>query len=210
MKIKKYGHACLLIDINGVKLITDPGSYSPMPDATGVAAILITHHHQDHLDLEQVKALIAANPGVRIITHAQVAPILAEAGIHAEQIEPGQTVDVHGVSIESVGTEHAVIYQTSPCRNTGFLIAGGLFIPGDALHDIPTTPVRVLALPTAAPWMKVADAIEYVKVLKPAVVFPIHDAMYTESAQRNVARWLGPTLEGVTYVDLAAGEEKEF
>lgn len=211
MKIKKYGHACLLVDVEGVRCITDPGSYSPTPDATGVAAVLITHEHQDHMDVGNIKAIQAANPGVRIISHADVVAKLKDAGIAAETIEPGQKIDVNGISVESFGTEHAIIYKTSPCRNTGFLIGGELFITGDAVHDVPDKKVRVLALPTSGPWMKVADAIDYVNKVQPEIAFPVHDALYTDAVQRSIGRWMEPNFEGGTkYIDLAPGEEKEF
>lgn len=210
MTIKKYGHACLLVQMNGVKLITDPGSYSPAPDATGVAAVLITHEHSDHMDVGNIKAIQAANPGVRIISHAAVVAKLAEAGIVAETIEPGQGIDVEGVGVESFGTEHAIIYKTSPCRNTGFLIGGELFVTGDSVHDVPTKPVRVLALPTSGPWMKIAEAIDYARAVKPEIAFPVHDALYTDAVQRNIGRWMQPNFDGTKYIDLARGEEKEF
>ena len=210
MKIKKYGHACLLVDMSGVKIITDPGSYSSAPDATGVAAVLITHEHQDHMDVGNVKAIQAANPGVRIISHADVVAKLKDAGIEAETIEPGQTIDVNGVAIESFGTEHAIIYKTSPCRNTGFLIGGELFVTGDAVHDVPSKPVRVLALPTGGPWMKLGEAIDYVKAVKPEIAFPVHDALYTDAVQRNIGHWMQSNFDGTKYIDLAPGEEKEF
>ena len=117
MTIKKYAHACLLIEMKGVRIIADPGNWNELPDATGVHALLITHEHQDHMDLGQIKQIMERNPGLRIITHAGVAPKLAEAGLSCETIEPGQTIDVNGLPIESFGTEHAVVYGSSPCRN---------------------------------------------------------------------------------------------
>ncbi len=211
MRIKKYGHACLLVHLNGVNMVVDPGSYSAAPDATKVSAIFITHEHQDHYDPRVVGQLVALNPGVRIITHEGVGKKLTADGFAYEAIEPGQTLEVSGVSVESVGTDHAIIYgEAPPCRNTGFLIGGELFITGDALHDIPQKPVRVLALPTGGPWMKLSEAIDYAKRVKPQIVFPVHDALYTEKVQRSVGHWFSPNLPGIEYRDLAAGEEKEF
>jgi hypothetical protein len=37
--------------------------------------------------------------------------------------------------------------------------------------------VRVLALPVAGPWCKLADAIRYVLKVKPQKAFPVHDAL---------------------------------
>jgi L-ascorbate metabolism protein UlaG (beta-lactamase superfamily) len=212
MKIHKYAHACLLVEKDGVKVVIDPGSWNETPDATGVSAILITHEHGDHCDLDQVRSIVAANPGVRVISHAAVGEKLAEIGIEHEVIEPGVVVDVKGLTIESFGTEHAAIYKASPCRNTGFLIGGELFIPGDALHDVPNKPVRVLALPTGGPWMKLEEAIDYAKAVKPSVIFPYHDAMHTDDYRPFVIGTIGRFLEGtdITPIDLAAGETKEF
>jgi L-ascorbate metabolism protein UlaG (beta-lactamase superfamily) len=213
MTIKKYAHACLLIEKEGVRILIDPGSWNELPRATNVVVLLITHEHQDHCDLGQVRALVAANPGMRIITHTAVADLLSKEGIVAEVIEPEGVVDVSGVEIQSFGTEHAAIYNTSPCRNTGFLLGGEVFVPGDALHDIPNVPVRVLALPTGGPWMKIAEAIDYAKQVQPTIVFPIHDAMYIESYQRGlIPRIVGGTLgeAGIEFIDMPAGATHDF
>lgn len=214
MKITKYGHSCLLVEVQGVRIITDPGKWNPLPDAEEVDAILITHEHPDHCDSAQVKALIAKFPNVRVITHEVVAQKLIEDGVNVEIIEDGGVVDVGGVSVESYGSAHACIYgDVSPCRNTGYLINGELFAPGDALHDFPTSPIRILALPTGGPWMRLSEAIDYAKSVKPEIVFPIHDAIYIEEYRGDlVPRIVGGNLEsaGITFFDLAAGETRDF
>lgn len=214
MKITKYGHSCLLVEENFVKIVTDPGKWNRTPDATNVNAILITHEHQDHFELSQVKEILEKSPEALVITHEAVAVKLAEAGIPHVTIEPGGTIDVNGVSVESFGTEHAIIYgSVSPCRNTGYLIAGKLFAPGDALHDIPSKPVEILALPCGGPWMRLSEAIDYAKKVKPKAVFPIHDAIYTEEYRSDlIPRIVGGNLEnaGITFADLAPGASAEF
>lgn len=214
MKITKYAQSCLLIDVDGVKLLTDIGSYSTeVPDVSGLSAVLITHEHQDHLDIEKLQEILARNPEAKVITHAAVGEKLTEAGIAWTPIEAGETITVNGVSIESFGTEHAIIYGTSPCRNTGFLIAGKLYMPGDALHDVPNKQVEILALPTGGPWHKMSEAIDYAKKLNPRVVFPIHDAMYTDDYKKtSIPRWIGGQLEavGISFTNLAEGETGEF
>jgi L-ascorbate metabolism protein UlaG (beta-lactamase superfamily) len=214
MTITKYGHSCLLIETNGTRILTDVGSWNETPDATGVNAIVITHEHGDHFDLDKIKAVLANNPDAAVVTHAAVAKLLEEEGIQTVMIEPGQRIEINGVGIESYGTEHAIIYgSASPCRNTGFLIADMLFIPGDALHDLPPKPVSVLALPTGGPWMKIAEAIDYAKAVNPKVVFPIHDALYTEEVRNGmVPRMIGAHLEpaGIGFEHLADGETREF
>lgn len=215
MKITKYAQSCLLIEKGGVKLLTDPGSWNKTPEAGDIAGILITHEHFDHVDPGQVKALIAGNPGVRVITLAEVGEkVLCPEGIAYETIAEGETKDVNGVSVRAYGHDHAIIYgDTPPCRNSGFLIAGKLFITGDALHDVPDQPVDILALPTGGPWMKIAEAVDYAKRVKPRVVFPVHDAMYTDMYQRAVGpAWIGGMLkdDGIEFRDMPNYSSAEF
>jgi L-ascorbate metabolism protein UlaG (beta-lactamase superfamily) len=215
MKITKYAQSCLLVVLNGVKILTDIGSYSAeIPNVTGLSAVLITHAHQDHFDLPKLQEVLAQNPDAQVITHAGVGEKLTEAGIAWTAIEPGEEVDIEGVSIESFGTEHAIIYgDSSPCRNTGFLIAGKLYMPGDALHDVPNKPVEILALPTGGPWHKISTAIDYAKTINPRVVIPIHDAMYTNDYKKtSIPRWIGGQLDAVdiSFINLSEGDSHEF
>ena len=214
MKITKYAHACLLIEIDGARIILDPGSWNDTPNATEIDAVLITHEHQDHFVPAQVKAIRARSPEVAVITHAAVGKLLEAEGIAHTVIQEGESIRVNGVSVESFGHDHAIIYGTTPpCRNTGYFIGGRVFVPGDALHDVPNRTVEVLALPTGGPWMKMAEAIEYAKRVKPRVVFPIHDAMYTEGFAREfVPRIVGGHLSeaGIEFRDMAPGTTKEF
>lgn len=215
MKITKFAHSCLLIEVDGTKILTDLGSWNPeVPDVSGLDAVLITHEHQDHFDIEKLKALLAQNEDVKVITHVAVGEKLREAGIDYQNIEPGERIEVKGVSVESCGSDHAIIYGTTPpCRNTGYLIADKFYIPGDALHDTPSKQIEILALPTGGPWMKVAEAIDYAKSLSPKVVIPIHDAIYTEEVRSSsIPRWIGAPIEaaGIKFVNMDNGSSEEF
>lgn len=208
MKITKYAHACLLVEEDDARIIIDPGSWNEIPDAAGVNAILITHEHKDHFEKDQIHAILGKNPDAVVITHPAVAAMLEELGPKVLVIEEGGTLEVNGVSIQSLGHEHAVIYDVVPCRNTGYLIAGKLFVPGDALHDVPNVPVEILALPTGGPWMKMGEAIAYAKAVSPKKAFPIHDAMLTDEYKRGfIPMIMNRFLEGsgVEFVDLPEG-----
>lgn len=214
MHITKYAHACLLVEKEGVKVLVDPGSWNELPDATGLSAILLTHEHMDHYDPLQVKTLLATNPSAQVITHPGLVKKLAADGIeNVIAIEPKAPILVDGLAIESFGTEHAAIYKTSPCRNTGFLIGEELYVPGDAVHDVPSKRFRILALPTGGPWVKLSEVVDYAKKVKPKVAFPIHDAMYVESYTRSLVprianEYLAP--DGIEFVDMPPGSSRDF
>lgn len=211
MKITKYGHACLLVEEGEARVLIDPGKWNPLPDAENVDVVLITHEHQDHVDVEQLKAIMATNPEACVVTHEGVGEaVLNPANIAYAPIEEGGRIDIKGVPIESFGHDHAPLYgDVSPCRNTGYLIGEKLFVPGDALHDVPGKTVEFLALPTGGPWMKLAEAVDYVKQVKPKVAFPIHDAVYIEEYQRGlVPSFMSNNLKdsGIEFRDLPAGK----
>ena len=206
MNITKYGHACLYVEESGVSLMIDPGSMSTIPALKKINAILVTHEHGDHLDIEKIKAIRVEHPEVQILTQVSVGKILDGETIANTVIYESETVSVGGVSIESLGHNHAIIYgDTSPCVNTGFFIAEKLFVPGDALDVIPTKPIALLALPTSGPWMRLGEAISYALQVKPDIAFPIHDGLYVEEVRRGmIPRMLTGHLEqaGIMFRDM--------
>lgn len=213
MKITKFGHCCLLIETNGVRILTDPGNYNETPMATEIDAVLISHEHQDHLHTESLEIILAKNPEAKVITHASVGKILTAAEIPYTLISDGEAIVVKGVRIESRGSEHACIHHDLPkVQNTGFLIDEVLFYPGDSFHH-PEKSVTVLALPVAGPWMRLEETIEYAKVVKPKVVFPVHDGMLRQGIQlgptRRIPKMLLEPL-GIGYVDMIEGSVQDF
>lgn len=213
MKITKFGHCCLLIEVDGVRILTDPGNYNETPMVADIDVILITHEHQDHCHIESLSIILAKNPGAIVITHPGVGKLLDEAGIKWQLITDGEEQSVKGVSIQSFGTEHACIHHDlPPVQNTGFLVAGKLFYPGDSFHN-PNQSIEILALPVAGPWMKLEEAIEYAKAVKPKKVFPVHDGMLRQEHQLGPTRRL-PTMLleplGIKFVEMTEGMTKEF
>lgn len=167
-----------MIEEGGLRILTDPGSYSTLPDGLdNIDLVLITHEHQDHLHVDSLKIILKNNPQAKVLTNKSVGSILEKEGIAYQLIEHGQSVIEKGVLIEGFGKEHAVIYPTIPLtENIGFFIAEKLFYPGDVLTE-PSHPVEILALPVAGPWLKLSEAIDYALKLKPKVCFPVHDGI---------------------------------
>ena len=213
MKITKFGHCCLLLKVGDLTILTDPGNYNECPLQTGIDIVLLTHEHADHCHVDSLHIIRAKNPGAEIITHKGVGKILDEASLPWTNISSGESIVRKNVDLKSIGSEHACMHPDLPlCQNTGFLINNQLFYPGDSF-ELPLVPVDILALPVAGPWMKLSDAIDYAKAVKPKKLFPVHDGMLRQEHQLGPSRRIPKMLLeplGIEYVDMLEGETKEF
>ncbi|HEY3262731.1 MAG TPA: MBL fold metallo-hydrolase [Pseudonocardiaceae bacterium] len=178
MQITHYGHACLLVQTGSARLLIDPGIFSSgFESARELTAVLITHQHADHLDVERLPALLAANPGVQLITDTASAEQLAERDIEARAVVAGERLELGGSVVDAVGGRHAMIHPDLPViPNVGYLVDDTLLHPGDSFH-VPDRPVAVLGVPTGAPWLKAAEAIDYLRAVSPRIAVPIHEAV---------------------------------
>lgn len=210
MKITKFGHSCLLVEEGDARILIDPGNYSVVPELEKLDAILITHNHSDHVDVAAMKKLIQLNPRARIFSNEEVRVTLAKDDIEVDRLENKEQAVVQNVVIEGVGEWHAENHTClAPQQNTGYFIGQRFFYPGDALM-VPDKPVEILAYPAVAPWMKIAEALEYLKAVKPQAAFPVHDGFlkfggpYYAHPERHAKEW------GVNWLVLETGKAQEF
>ena len=210
MKITKFGHCCILIEEDLVRILIDPGNYSvSQNEVTNVHVVLITHEHQDHLHIESLKLILKNNSKARIITNRAVGKILAKENINCEILEDGQFTNEGGVAIEAYENEHATMYPTLPrCQNTGFIIASSFYYPGDTLK-IPKKKIEILALPVAGPWLKLQEAIEFALAVKPAICFPVHDGNLKNLGTTHKIPTQILQEQGITYIILAENKTIE-
>ena len=212
MKITKLGHCCLVLEVGGLKVMTDPGMFSiaAHSEQTGIDLVLITHEHGDHLHIESLKVVLEKNPDAHVICNASVAALLHGEGIEATHINGGEHAEVKGLKIEGFGHEHATIYESfGQVENTGYFVEEKFFYPGDAFTN-PKRPVDILALPISAPWMKVADAVAYLREIKPRVAFGVHDGILVPIFRGFVVALLEKFAPDTQYVSIADGSTKEF
>ena len=205
MRLTKYGHACVRLEDGDRVLVIDPGTYSEPESLSGATAVLITHEHADHIDVDKLKAARAGNPALTVHTHPALAATLGDGVI---PVAPGDTFTAAGFSVRAVGGAHAEIIDGLPgCPNIGF-IADGLYHPGDSLF-VPAEPVDTLLVPASGPWLKLGEAIEFARAVKPARAFPIHDAMFSDLGLDNFDRWLD-MKGGTDYARIPLGESVEI
>ncbi|MFK5689845.1 MBL fold metallo-hydrolase [Ornithinimicrobium sp. LYQ92] len=200
MQITHLGHACLLIELAGQRVLVDPGAFSSFEDVTDLDAVVVTHQHPDHLHPEKAAALLAANPRARVLMEAQTATTVTDAG-YADRVEvlsPGSTLGLGdgGLQLTAVGEQHATIHPyVERVGNTGVVlrVEGGpsLYHPGDALDGEPGE-VDLLCVPVSAPWGKVAEAIAFVRRIAPRRgIIPIHDGLLNDTGRGMYVQHIG-------------------
>ncbi len=175
MKITKFGHCCLLLEINSTRVLIDPGSFTQKGTAfEDIDLILISHSHSDHLDIGLLKLILENNKPV-ILTNAETAAELTKNGIESQIINENEEKSLSGVKIKAYGQLHHEVYPgVSAGANTAFMINDSFFYPGDSYLN-PGINADILAMPVAGPWVKLSEAIDYCLQIKPRICFPIHD-----------------------------------
>lgn len=201
MELTHFGHSCLLAEFGVARLLFDPGTFSHgFEGITGLSAILITHQHPDHADPNRLPALVEANPVAALYADPQTA---AQLGGAWRAVHVGAEFSVGELSIRGAGGRHAVIHPEIPViDNISYLIGDAdhpvrLMHPGDALF-VPDEPVEVLAAPAAAPWMKISEAVDYLRAVAPRHAVPIHQGIIT------------PDARGIFYGRLAEMTDTDF
>jgi L-ascorbate metabolism protein UlaG (beta-lactamase superfamily) len=174
VKLTRLGHACLLVE-TGARLLIDPGTMSDFDAVRDLDAVLVTHQHPDHLDLARLGALLAANPGARLVVDADTAAAVARLPAHVVA-RPGDRLTVGAATVDVLGGLHAAVYGDVPgCANAAYLVDGGAFFhPGDSF-EVPPVPVDVLAVAVDGPWLKLSEAVDYVRAVNPRVAVPMHE-----------------------------------
>ena len=174
MQITHLGHAAVLIETAGARVLIDPGNFSTAwHGLTDLDAIVVTHLHPDHLDPEAAPALVAANPMAKVLVEPGVLDKIADGSLpplgEARAFAAGDQTAVGDLLVTGVGGRHAVIHADLPrLGNVGVVLGSEgeptFFHPGDALDTVPAG-VDILAVPAYGPWAAMKETIDFVRAV---------------------------------------------
>jgi L-ascorbate metabolism protein UlaG (beta-lactamase superfamily) len=196
------GHSTILLEADGVRLLTDPVSRPQLLhlrrvgsairlDPQRLDAVLISHVHYDHLDLPSLRRLGGSSI---IVVPRGAGSLLRSRGFdHVLEVEPGDERQIRGITIRATHAEHesrrrlfgaetpALGYVVSGSASTYFAGDTGLFAGMAAIAD----DLDVALLPVAG-WgprlppghLNPRTAAEALALLRPRIAIPIHWGTY--------------------------------
>jgi L-ascorbate metabolism protein UlaG (beta-lactamase superfamily) len=200
-RIEYVGHATVFIDLDGVRLLTDPllrNRVAHLRRSTAVAArarrgvdaVLVSHAHYDHLDLPSLEKLGKKLP---IVVPKGLGGLLRKRRFESVlEVEEGETLAIGELEIRAVPAEHSGSRAPLGVRAEpiGFVITGSrsIYFAGDTdLFDAMTElgPVDVGLIPIWG-WgpglggghLDPEGAAEAVARIRPGIVVPIHWGTY--------------------------------
>jgi L-ascorbate metabolism protein UlaG (beta-lactamase superfamily) len=193
------GHATVLIELDGVRLLTDPllrGHLGPLlrhgqPPAPGVSsrldAVLLSHLHQDHADLRSLRRI---DPGTPVIAPAGAAGLLERAGRRSvTELRAGERTGVGDVVVRAVPARHdgGRKPRGPDAEAIGFELVGSsrVYFAGDTDRfeemeelagrlDVALLPVWGWGTSLGPGHLNPEGAAEVVALLRPRLAIPIH------------------------------------
>lgn len=144
-RVTYVGHATVLAELGGVRLLTDPvlrGRVGPLhrhgarpaPEvAENLDAVLISHLHHDHADLPSLRRL---GKGVPLVVPPGAGKFFARRGFESVlELAPGESTRVGAVTVTAVETDHPSESRFErDSQAVGFLLEGSgqrVYFAGD-------------------------------------------------------------------------------
>jgi L-ascorbate metabolism protein UlaG (beta-lactamase superfamily) len=235
VRITYLGHATVVIELDGLKFLTDPLLRPRVlhlrrvaPEATleqlaGTDLVLVSHAHHDHLDTRSLRMIggeprvLCPEPGRRAVAASGLRPEVMAVGGHARAGE---------VEIEAVRADHDGRRYPHDRRGDamGFVLrgpSGSVYFAGDTgwFEEIGAIgPVDVALLPVAG-WgprlgpghLDPDEAARAAALIRPRVAIPIHWGTYERIAMTTAGLRARPARRFCAQLaELAPGVEAEL
>lgn len=181
MRITKFGHSCIRLS-SGSDVVIDPGGWSEREALDGVSAVLVTHEHPDHWDIDHLRTTDAPVYTIDAVAR-QIREADGSVGERVTVVAPGDQLDVAGFSVRVVGERHAVIHPELPTFfNSGYVLSAAgksAYHPGDSF-ELPGEEVDVFCAPVCAPWAKMSELLDLARDVRAPRTVGIHDKIYSD------------------------------
>jgi L-ascorbate metabolism protein UlaG (beta-lactamase superfamily) len=207
VRLTKFGHSCVRVEHDGAVLVIDPGAFTERAALDGVDAVLVTHEHADHLDVDALADALGKRPAVTVHTHPAVVSKLDALDGVVTAVESGDEFTAAGIGVRAYGGWHAEIHPDIPrVPNLGFLLNEEVYHPGDSF-DVPVgVQVDTLFVPVSAPWLRLAESVDFVRAVAPRRAFALHDGLLND-AGHGVTDGMMSRLAGCDYARLEPGSQ---
>jgi L-ascorbate metabolism protein UlaG (beta-lactamase superfamily) len=232
MRLTLVGHATVLIELDGVRLLTDPlrrdrtgfllaGSPTDYQAAArGLDAALISHFHRDHYDPRSLRSL---DPLIRLIGPPGTATRVRRQGLsNVSEIQPGESIAVEGVTVRATKALHGRLPRQMRSIALGFLVCGTekVYFAGDTdlfpeMDELASENVDVALLPVGGWGPRLGSghldprrAAEALRLIRPRIAVPIHWGFLAPAGlgRRELCYLTEP---GKTFAELAAATAPE-
>ena len=196
LRLTYIGHATVLIELDGVRILTDPvlatrlgplRRLGPTPDPTALGAIdavLISHSHPDHFHGASLRAI----PGEPLVVVPRgLGRSASRDGREVREVTTSDRVELGAVRVTAVPARHARWPRHRDARPLGFLIEGStrVYFAGDtALYpgmtrlaghvDVALLPVGRWGAPRGPARLSPASAVEAAGLVGADIAIPIH------------------------------------
>ncbi len=197
-RIVFLGHATVLIELEGVRLLFDPllrgrvlhlrRQVPPVDESlfAGPDAVLISHSHHDHLDLASLRRL---GRDTHLIVPSGAGVWLARKGfVNVSEVDVGDVLKVGALEITTVVAHHNGGRLGGPqAKALGYLVAGRhvVYFAGDTemfagmgsfspKPDVALLPVAGWGPKLGPGHMDPLQAAHAVELLQPRLAIPIH------------------------------------
>jgi L-ascorbate metabolism protein UlaG (beta-lactamase superfamily) len=199
VRLTYLGHATVMIELDGVRILTDPvlgrrlgplRRHGPTPDPAAFGAVdgvLISHGHPDHFHDASLRSI----PGAPVIVVPRgLGPSVSRNGREVREVREvraNDRVDFGGVRVTAVPARHGRWLRQRGARPLGYLIEGSMrvYFAGDtalfpgmarlAGHvDVALLPVGRWGPPRGPARLSPSTAVEAATLVGASIAIPIH------------------------------------
>lgn len=221
LRLTYVGHATILIEIDSVRILTDPvlrsrvgplrrrGPTPVVADLGPIDVVLISHAHPDHFDRASLRALGGAP---LVVVPRGLGRTVATLGREPHELDIDGQLEVSGVRITAILAQHGRWPLKRAARPIGYLIEGTrhIYFAGDtALFpkmrqlagrvDVALLPVGRWGPPSGPERLTPSTAIDAALLTEAKVAIPIHwGTLYVPGFHTGRWGW-GSTDAGATF-----------